>query len=838
MKSSLFGLFSAVFVLPSAASAELLSQDAISGYTLGELPSTTSPAVTGYTGNWTDIDFGTAEPAVTAGSLSYAGANYAVGIGNKVSSASNAPGEITEPTSGRTYRVFDSTLTVTDSTAGVRYFSFLFQSGQETGATTYQTLALYNTNTADANRNFDIGIITSSGQTGTQYNFGVDNAYTTTGVAANTSVHLLVVKFDLSATAASDAVTVWVDPVLGAGEPTGGVTVSGKNLTWDRLAISDYDGNSCAWDEIRWGTTFDSVTTEAIVSAVPTFTLQPADFSGNVGGTVTLVAQADSDPAPSFQWEKSEDGSTGWTEILDATSATLEIVGAAYSDNGFYRVIADNGNVPTATSNIVQVSLTYPAPTIYTQPASTAVQVGSDVTLSVVAGGLGNLTYQWFDENGLIDGEVSDTLTLTNIQLASAGNYYVEITDDAGLIDEGISKVTISNTALVSVFSPWSELVSYEPFDTAAGYAVGELPGQAPSITGYSGVWTDIDFGNAEPAVTSGSLIYSNPSYLGSTGDKVAVATNITGGEVIAGNSGRVYRPLDAQLVANDSTTGTRYLSLLFQSGQETGVTSYQMLELKTATHTDFNRCFDIGLSNNGGMTGSVYDFSVNGTYAATGVAADTNVHLMVVKFELSATTDQDNVTVWIDPALGAGEPTGGTTITGTNLNWDRLALSDFDGNSAAWDEIRWGSTFNSVTLNPNPPDDFAAWIAGYPGVGSLTGFNDDADGDGIKNGVENFMGTDPSVSGQGIVQVAKSGNTITFQHPQNASAASDVTAAYRWSVDLVTFHADGETVGGTTIAFTPSLNTPSAGTTSVSAAITGTVPSKVFVDLKVTKTP
>ena len=126
-------------------------------------------------------------------------------------------------------------------------------------------------------RNFDIGLTTNGGQTGTQYNFGADNAYTSTGVAADTSVHLLVVKFDLSATAASDSVTVWVDPVLGAGEPTGGVTVTGKDLTWDRLVFSDYDGNSCAWDEIRWGTTFDNVTVE-----IPSFPPSPPSLSNRL----------------------------------------------------------------------------------------------------------------------------------------------------------------------------------------------------------------------------------------------------------------------------------------------------------------------------------------------------------------------------------------------------------------------------------------------------------------------------------------------------------------------------------------------------------------------------
>ena len=125
--------------------------------------------------------------------------------------------------------------------------------------------------------------------------------------------------------------------------------------------------------------------------------------------------------------------------------------------------------------------------------------------------------------------------------------------------------------------------------------------------------------------------------------------------------------------------------------------------------------------------------------------------------------------------------------------------------------------------------------IAGY-NVGALTGFDDDADKDGIKNGVENVFGTDPSVANPGITQVAKSGSTITFRHPQSGFPASDVTAAYRWSTDLVDFHDSGAASGGTTVTIAPALNTPAAGTTTVTATVTGTQPAKLFLILEATQ--
>jgi hypothetical protein len=269
-KTARAALVLATLLVPSLTQAVVLSHDSFSiadGYTAGELP-TQNPPVTGYTGAWTDVDFGDAEPGITAGSLSYSNPLYLGSSGDKVSVATGG-GETAQANSGRVFRVLDSTLVATDGTAGTVYMSFLFQSGQETGATTYQTLALFNSTTSDANRNFDIGLTTNGGQTGTAYNFGADNAYTSTGVAADTGVHLFVVKFDLSTAALGDSVTVWIDPTLGGtGDPTGGVTVSGKDLTWDRLAFSDYDANSAAWDEVRWGSDFEAVTVPEPASAL------------------------------------------------------------------------------------------------------------------------------------------------------------------------------------------------------------------------------------------------------------------------------------------------------------------------------------------------------------------------------------------------------------------------------------------------------------------------------------------------------------------------------------------------------------------------------------------
>jgi hypothetical protein len=248
--------------------------------------------------------------------------------------------------------------------------------------------------------------------------------------------------------------------------------------------------------------------------------------------------------------------------------------------------------------------------------------------------------------------------------------------------------------------------------DSFSGYTVGvqidegaNLP--SPAVTGYTGNWTATNFGTQQPSITAGSLVYSNSQYLGSSGDSVGVPNNTAGGETASGNSGRVYRSLDSNLTATSTTASTLYLSFLFQSGQQTGVTTYHTLHLNQGTNGDANRTFDIGITSNGNLDGNEYGFGVNGNYG-TGPSqelglANTDVHLFVVKFDLSATAVSDSVTVWLDPTLGGvGDPSGGLTVSGVDLVWNTLMLSDYDGNSAAWDEVRWGTDFNSVTV-PEP---------------------------------------------------------------------------------------------------------------------------------------
>ena len=164
--------------------------------------------------------------------------------------------------------------------------------------------------------------------------------------------------------------------------------------------------------------------------------------------------------------------------------------------------------------------------------------------------------------------------------------------------------------------------------------------------------------------------------------------------------------------------------------------------------------------------------------------------------------------------------------------------INTYDFNYAGTASFAPVVAFAAVPTAP-PTNTFANWISN-PAFGLAVADQDlgeDLDGDGSDNGVENFFGTNPGTFTQGLLAGIKSGNTFTFTHPKNTTPAGDLTASYSWSKDLATFLANGATDGaGTKIDFTTQADTPSPGFTTVTATVTGTAASNLFVRVNVTQ--
>jgi hypothetical protein len=202
--------------------------------------------------------------------------------------------------------------------------------------------------------------------------------------------------------------------------------------------------------------------------------------------------------------------------------------------------------------------------------------------------------------------------------------------------------------------------------------------------------------------------------------------------------------------------------------------------------------------------------------------------------------TDADGdalITTWI-MVSGPGEVVFAdasalhTTAAFSALGTYVLRLSADDSMDIGFDEV-------TITVTDTVQQTYSAWIAGFD-AGGQTGFNDDYNNDGVPNGLKYFFDIDPTVPSPGVMSLAMNApaqHQFTLTHPLRDTVPADIHAEYRWSKDLVIYHADGATDSeGTTVTFARSE--PVDGIVTVTATLNGTPTDRVFVTLAVSLMP
>ncbi|MES2476299.1 MAG: hypothetical protein V4640_10995 [Verrucomicrobiota bacterium] len=156
-------------------------------------------------------------------------------------------------------------------------------------------------------------------------------------------------------------------------------------------------------------------------------------------------------------------------------------------------------------------------------------------------------------------------------------------------------------------------------------------------------------------------------------------------------------------------------------------------------------------------------------------------------------------------------------------------------GNAAAGIEIAQLTGTGTLEVVSGPgTNTYQQWIAANA---PASGFLPDSDADGVANGVEHVLGTNPNTSSAGLVAVSATATSATFKHTLNPSLASDVVSSYQWSTDLIEWKASGAThSSGTTAVITSSA--PVAGEVTVTISISGGPAGKLFGRLVATQAP
>jgi hypothetical protein len=237
------------------------------------------------------------------------------------------------------------------------------------------------------------------------------------------------------------------------------------------------------------GSAATSAAATLTVLTKPGITTQPAARTVTAPAAATFTIVATGEPAPTYQWQVSPNG-TAWTNVAsDGTDAsyTLDPTGLADSGKQFRCVLTNIAGITNSAAATLTVKV---APAITTQPADKTVTVPATAKFTVVATGNPAPTYQWqlSKDNGG---------TWANISLATAASYTTPAT---ALTQSGWKYRVMVTNSVASI-----------PSDVAT-LTVHASPTSTFTISGNAGVdgatlsYTD---GTAKTATASGTGAYS-----------------------------------------------------------------------------------------------------------------------------------------------------------------------------------------------------------------------------------------------------------------------------------------------------------------------------------------
>jgi hypothetical protein len=193
---------------------------------------------------------------------------------------------------------------------------------------------------------------------------------------------------------------------------------------------------------IRLGAAVGWLLAAAIAAAQPQITRQPQSQTNAVGTTATFTVEATGTLPLAYQWQKYL---TDWSDLADRTDAGLVLTNVQTSDAADYRVTVTNieGAVTSAAAHLYVIV----PPAITVQPTNFAsVSLGASVGNRVVASGTAPLAYQWRLYGAPVPGQTKSSISLSNVQVAVAGDYTAVVTNLGGSVTSRVVTLTVDAT--------------------------------------------------------------------------------------------------------------------------------------------------------------------------------------------------------------------------------------------------------------------------------------------------------------------------------------------------------------------------------------------------------
>jgi hypothetical protein len=173
---------------------------------------------------------------------------------------------------------------------------------------------------------------------------------------------------------------------------------------------------------------------------LPVISAHPQTQTITKGSTLNLSVTATSVTTPTYQWQKSTNSGSSWSNVgTNSTSYSESNIQAS----AWYRVTITNDGGTTTSNTAVTTALAVPI--IIVHPTSQSLVVGETLVLTIVATGDGTLTYQWYKGETPI-GTNSPIYQKINAQLGDAGSYVCSVSNDVGS--------AVSNAAVIGETPP------------------------------------------------------------------------------------------------------------------------------------------------------------------------------------------------------------------------------------------------------------------------------------------------------------------------------------------------------------------------------------------------
>jgi len=256
--------------------------------------------------------------------------------------------------------------------------------------------------------------------------------------------------------------------------------------------------------------------------SAPLVVNQPTSQTTAAGATVSFDATASGQPAPSVQWEISDNGGASWSDVAGATQPTLAFVASSILNGDEFRAAFTNAlgsvlsNVATLT---VSGTITGP-PAVTEQPQDTSVSAGQTATFTATATGNPAPSIQWQVSTNhgaswqAISGATSNTYSFVTSATDNLSEYEAVFTSSAGIV--------ASNPAIVAVgyalAENWSGYAA-----TGTTYSAVTASWHVPTLTcpsgqanTFSSQWVGIDGVNdstVEQDGTEADCTGTTPSY-------------------------------------------------------------------------------------------------------------------------------------------------------------------------------------------------------------------------------------------------------------------------------------------------------------------------------------